>query len=316
MGRALLAAARRRARGHPTVRSGGVRRPSRGSARCSCWPGCPSCCCPPGPAGTCCSGRPARSSARSARARSRSPTSGGLTLRRPVVDVPVGDRPGHRPPAAAAPGSRRLAEAFDVPAYRRGVLTVGPARVRRTDPLGLYARTTAWTTAGRAPGPASDGGAGGRSRSGSTQDLDGAPSDQVSMSDLAFHALREYVRGDDLRHVHWRSSARAGRAARPAVPRLPAQPGARAPRRRRGGVPRRGRLRAGGLPRRVRHGAADPGRLRREPGVRRAPGRSAGRSTTCSTPPAGSPRATTGDLLGAARGGDRRSSPVPAWCWW
>ncbi len=45
---------------------------------------------------------------------------------------------------------------------------------------------------------------------GTTQDLDGAPSDQVSMSDLAFHAMREYVRGDDLRHVHWRSSARAG----------------------------------------------------------------------------------------------------------
>ncbi|MGN0065410.1 MAG: DUF58 domain-containing protein, partial [Nocardioides sp.] len=39
---------------------------------------------------------------------------------------------------------------------------------------------------------------------------EGVPSDQVSMSDLAFHALREYVRGDDLRHVHWRSSARAG----------------------------------------------------------------------------------------------------------
>jgi len=40
-------------------------------------------------------------------------------------------------------------------------------------------------------------------------DLEGTPSDQMSMSDLAFHALREYVPGDDLRRVHWRSSAKA-----------------------------------------------------------------------------------------------------------
>ena len=46
--------------------------------------------------------------------------------------------------------------------------------------------------------------------SGQVRDLEGMPSDRVSMSDLAFHALREYVPGDDLRHVHWRSSARAG----------------------------------------------------------------------------------------------------------
>ncbi len=45
---------------------------------------------------------------------------------------------------------------------------------------------------------------------GLTHDLDGATSQQLSMSDLAFHALREYVPGDDLRHVHWRSSAKAG----------------------------------------------------------------------------------------------------------
>ena len=32
-------------------------------------------------------------------------------------------------------------------------------------------------------------------------DLDGVPSDHPASSDLAFHALREYVAGDDLRHV-------------------------------------------------------------------------------------------------------------------
>ena len=92
---------------------------------------------------------------------------------------------------------------------RRGVLDVGPALHVRTDPIGLFRREERWTTAGElsvrprmidveaiAPG--------------SVRDLEGVPSHQLSTSDLAFHALREYVRGDDLRHVHWRSSARTG----------------------------------------------------------------------------------------------------------
>ena len=41
------------------------------------------------------------------------------------------------------------------------------------------------------------------------RDLEGVATDAVSQSDLAFHALREYAPGDDLRHVHWRSSAKA-----------------------------------------------------------------------------------------------------------
>jgi uncharacterized protein (DUF58 family) len=103
-----------------------------------------------------------------------------------------------------------VVERFDVPAVRRGVLQVGPAGARRTDPLGFFQRHAAWAkpvdlfVRPRMVGVESLG-------TGSVRDLEGTPSDQISMSDLSFHALREYVVGDDLRHVHWRSSARTGR---------------------------------------------------------------------------------------------------------
>jgi uncharacterized protein (DUF58 family) len=43
------------------------------------------------------------------------------------------------------------------------------------------------------------------------RDLEGQATRDLSMSDLAFHTLRDYVAGDDRRHVHWRSSAKAGK---------------------------------------------------------------------------------------------------------
>ena len=86
--------------------------------------------------------------------------------------------------------------------------TIGPLVHVRTDPLGLLRRRARWAAAEELlvrpvitllrpldPGLISD--------------LDGVPSNHPASSDLAFHALREYVRGDDLRHVHWRSSAKA-----------------------------------------------------------------------------------------------------------
>ncbi len=98
--------------------------------------------------------------------------------------------------------------AIDLP--RRGIHRVGPVRLVREDPCGLLR----WSTRVGRPlelyvrprtVPVESLG------TGRVSDVDGVASDEVSMSDLAFHALREYVRGDDLRHVHWRSSAKADR---------------------------------------------------------------------------------------------------------
>ncbi len=125
----------------------------------------------------------------------------------PRVSLPVG----HRTVALRLPflgPYARHEEMVPLPALPRGVYTVGPVRYERTDPVGLISRVFESGTpvplmvAPRVTDLSVFAG-------GLTNDLDGATSQQLSMSDLAFHALREYVPGDDLRHVHWRSSAKA-----------------------------------------------------------------------------------------------------------
>jgi hypothetical protein len=126
----------------------------------------------------------------------------------PRVVVPVGTRTVRLRLPFLRPFSRHQ-EVVALPEMPRGVHLVGPVTYEKTDPVGLLSRrhevggsvdllvspqvTDVDVFAG-----------------GLTNDLDGATSRQLSMSDLAFHALREYVPGDDLRHVHWRSSAKAG----------------------------------------------------------------------------------------------------------
>lgn len=110
-------------------------------------------------------------------------------------------------PVVAPRGSREAA--IVVPTPRRGVYTLGPVQAWRTDPLGLLRRRLT-LVAERELYVLPRTVALESFEWGLVPDPDGVPSDRVSMSDLSFHGLREYVPGDELRHVHWKSSARAG----------------------------------------------------------------------------------------------------------
>ncbi|MEZ5244664.1 MAG: DUF58 domain-containing protein [Acidimicrobiales bacterium] len=97
----------------------------------------------------------------------------------------------------------------EIPTERRGIFAVGPLTVRRGDPIGLARRGDIDSGLSRlvvhpqvhdvSPFPA-----------GIRRDLEGLPSGEAAEGGITFSNLREYVPGDDLRLVHWRSSARVG----------------------------------------------------------------------------------------------------------
>jgi uncharacterized protein (DUF58 family) len=97
---------------------------------------------------------------------------------------------------------------YPVPTNRRGVVAVGPLRVVREDPLGVVrlgrahgATVSVWVHPRIRPLAAVPAGA--------ARSLDGRV-DRVPNGTITFDALREYVVGDELRRVHWRSSAKVG----------------------------------------------------------------------------------------------------------
>ncbi|WP_417563777.1 DUF58 domain-containing protein [Microbacterium sp.] len=125
------------------------------------------------------------------------------------LDLPVGPglvelgvpllRPGHE---AARP--------LEIPALRRGVVTVGPPTAVRSDPVGLLRREHEWDERHEifvhprtAAVPATS--------AGLVRDLEGSPSRRLVDADMSFHAIREYVPGDARRQIHWKSTAKTGR---------------------------------------------------------------------------------------------------------
>jgi uncharacterized protein (DUF58 family) len=106
------------------------------------------------------------------------------------------------------PGGTRTVT-YRLPTGRRGEIPVGPLRLVRADPLRLARRVREYGTPGTLLV---------RPRtvalallpSGRAHHLEGPATDRAPAGTATFHSLREYVRGDELRHVHWKSTARTG----------------------------------------------------------------------------------------------------------
>lgn len=101
-------------------------------------------------------------------------------------------------------------EVFAIATTRRGIVAVGPASTIRSDSLGLVRRVQTWSDATELyihPRTV----AMNASTVGFIRDIEGATTQDLSSADVSFHALREYVPGDDRRAIHWRSTARIGK---------------------------------------------------------------------------------------------------------
>jgi uncharacterized protein (DUF58 family) len=123
-----------------------------------------------------------------------------------VIENVVGERRVAAMPAIPAGQSHSFS--YDLDTSRRGNLIVGPLVLRRVDVMGLVVaerRISGTATLAVRPRryplrmlP-----------TGRRRDLEG-PTRESSAGTASFHQLREYVPGDDLRLIHWRSTAKTG----------------------------------------------------------------------------------------------------------
>ncbi|WP_314147941.1 DUF58 domain-containing protein [uncultured Leifsonia sp.] len=124
------------------------------------------------------------------------------------VEVPVGaGLASFASPSLA--GGEEHSDVFVVPTSRRGIVPIGPVRTVRADPVGLLRRELVWADSldlfvhPRTIAIPS-------MSTGFVRDLEGAPTRDLTASDVAFHALREYMPGDERRNIHWKSTAKTG----------------------------------------------------------------------------------------------------------
>lgn len=144
------------------------------------------------------------------------PAGGAVTLHNPTgrrvlgvtVEIPVGVGLAELAMPSLKPGAS-FTNDFAIPTLRRGVIPVGPVRTVRADPIGLVRRELIWTeTENLVVHPRTVGVP--STSTGLIRDLEGRPTRDLTSSDVAFHALREYQTGDERRYIHWKSTAKTG----------------------------------------------------------------------------------------------------------
>lgn len=125
-----------------------------------------------------------------------------------AIDRVAGKEVELRLPAVPPRGEATISYSFLT--RRRGELQFGPVRLERRDPFGLFLRErqlgeirTALVHPRVLPMSAS--------RSGRIQGMEGGSADRDVLGSNQFSTLRDYVIGDELRQVHWRSTARVGK---------------------------------------------------------------------------------------------------------
>ena len=133
---------------------------------------------------------------------------GNRSTRRGRIGLTLGQAAVMAPLPALAPGQNHQIR-LKLEARSRGVIDLGPVTMEAGDPLGLIRRRRILTGARKlyihprtvALPPL---------EAGLERDLEGDPGPGIVDDDLEFHALRPYAPGDDMKRVHWLSTARAG----------------------------------------------------------------------------------------------------------
>ena len=133
---------------------------------------------------------------------------GNRSTRRGRIGLTLGQAAVMAPLPALAPGQNHQMR-LKLEARSRGVIDLGPVTMEAGDPLGLIRRRRILAGARKlyihprtvALPPL---------EAGLQRDLEGDPGPGIVDDDLEFHALRPYAPGDDMKRVHWLSTARAG----------------------------------------------------------------------------------------------------------